>query len=218
MEVKSAYAAPILYAAGAEAEARSRRAGTKEEADRKGGTEAPGDGVQASFKSVNELTNYLRGAYDIVGKGQAAISGRHLRDCLTDEDKRQTLFENLAAADAAAKDAMKNRKGLQSFRVIIDEEGEVTMESSRRTVGFNAAKRARQIAAAKSAGDIRTVMGLLSVDLSQCEDGLRDGACDEAEVEKVKAMIREAERRMAELSGAEATPGEEVAFSVSLLI
>ena len=212
MEVSSNYAASLLYAENATAQKTGAR-GTSAKAK----TEEKKEDASA-FKSLNELTGYLRDTYEVVRNGQAAVSSRHLRDCLTDEDKRKTLFENLAVADAAAKDAAKNRKGLQSFRIRIDEDGEMTMESSRRTVTFNAAKRARQIAAAKSAGDIKTVMGLLSVDLSQCEDGLRDGACDEAEVEKVKAMIREAERRMAELSGAEASPGDEVAFSVSLLI
>ena len=212
MEVSNNYAASLLYAENAAAQKTDARgtsaktkAGEKKEA-------------ASTFKSLNELTGYLRDTYEVVRNGQTAVSSRHLRDCLTDEDKRKMLFENLAVADATARDAAKNRKGLQSFRIRIDEDGEMTMESSRRTVTFNAAKRARQIAAAKSAGDIKTVMGLLSVDLSQCEDGLRDGACDEAEVEKVKAMIREAERRMAELSGKEASPGDEVAFSVSLLI
>ncbi len=225
MEVKSAHTAALFGAAGAPTEkrAKARGAGAKEAAKEEAAESAKGADTRetsggGSFKSVNELTDDLRGAYGIVRNGQAAISARHLRACLTDEEKRRTLFENLAAADAAAKNAAQSRKGLQSFRVRIDEDGEMTMESSRRTVGFNAAKRARQIAAAKCADDIKTVLGLLSEDLAQCEDGLRDGACDEAEVEKVKAMIREAERRMAELSGAEASPGDEAAFAVSLLI
>lgn len=169
-----------------------------------------------SFADKKEFLSYLRDNYRVVKEGHASISDKYLRDCLADEDKQQSLFEKLAAADMALSE-LEEQGGLISMQVEIDEKGEMTLTSGRRTVTFNGTKRARQIAAAQSSSDINTVMNLLQVDLAQCQDGLRDGACDEAEVEKVKAMIERAQQRQGELQGKQDT-GKFDAFSVNLLI
>ena len=105
------------------------------------------------------------------------------------------LFEKLQAADEIYKNAEKN----QNVRVKIDAEGEITVESSKTTVTFNEAKRARQLAAAKNLKDIQALMNLLQTDLSECEEGLKNNWCDEAEVKKVKKMIERAKQKMNEL-------------------
>ena len=77
-------------------------------------------------------------------------------------------------------------------------EQEVT--EGKTTVTFNAEKRARQLAAAKNADDVRIVLALLDEDLSDCESGLKTGACDEEEVEKVKRMIARAKEKLSQVS------------------
>jgi len=102
-----------------------------------------------------------------------------------------------------------------------DEDGEMTVTSSKSTVTFNGEKRARQIAAAQTQGDLQTVMRLLQVDLEQCEAGCKNNACDEAEVQKVKDMIAQAEQRKGELgdtSDKENDPAAKAAFAVNMLI
>ena len=147
------------------------------------------------FSNVNEFTKYLRENYSSVKEGATSISSKYLRDCLKDDEKQQKLFENLKTADEIYKNAEKN----QNVRVKIDSEGEVTVESSKTTVGFNEAKRARQLAAAKNLKDIQALMNLLQTDLSECEEGLKNNWCDEAEVKKVKKMIERAKQKMNEL-------------------
>ena len=66
-------------------------------------------------------------------------------------------------------------------------------------VAFNAEKRARQLAAANSKSQVRVILNLLQIDLEQCEDGVKNQMCDEEEVEKVKAMIERAEKRLNEV-------------------
>ena len=66
-------------------------------------------------------------------------------------------------------------------------------------VAFNADKRARQLAAANSKSQVRAILNLLQIDLEQCEDGVKNQMCDESEVEKVKAMIERAEKRLDEV-------------------
>ena len=115
-----------------------------------------------------------------------------------DEEKRAKLLDNLRVADEML-ESRKDELGFQGMTVEIDENGEMTVTSSKSTVTFNGEKRARQIAAAQTQGDLETVMRLLQVDLEQCEAGCRNNACDEAEVQKVKDMIAQAEQRKGEL-------------------
>ena len=81
-------------------------------------------------------------------------------------------------------------------------------------VAFNAEKRARQLAAANSKSQVRVILNLLQIDLEQCEDGVKNQMCDEEEVEKVKAMIERAEKRLNEVDDNPAAKN----FSVDILM
>jgi hypothetical protein len=78
-----------------------------------------------------------------------------------------------------------------------DDEKEVT--EGKTTVTFNAEKRARQLAAAKNADEVRIVLALLDEDLSDCEAGVKTGGCDEEEVAKVKRMIAKAKEKLSQV-------------------
>lgn len=84
-------------------------------------------------------------------------------------------------------------------------------------VSFNAEKRSRQLASAQTPEQVRTVMALLSKDLSDCKAGLQKGWCDKAEVMKVEAMIQRARNRIAQVAGNEEEPGSG-AFELNMLI
>ena len=169
-----------------------------------------------TFDSVNDLSKYLRQNFDIVKNGQATISNKYLRDSLTDSDKQKKLFENLQAADNALK-SHEGEIGFQGMSISINEDGDMTMTSSKATVTFNESKRAAQLAAVKSVADIRKLMKLLQEDLEDCENGLQNNMCDEAEVEKVKKMIERAQSRMNELSATESKDNQNN-LSIDLLI
>ena len=172
------------------------------------------------FSNTNDLMKYLENQFTVVREHMTSISSKHLKACLGDEEKRAKLIDNLRAADDAY-ESRKDELGFQSVSVEIDENGEMTMTSTKSTVTFNGEKRARQIAAAQTQGDLETVMRLLAVDLEQCEAGCRNNACDEAEVQKVKDMIARAEERKGELgdtSDKENDPAAKAAFAVNMLI
>ncbi len=99
-----------------------------------------------------------------------------------------------------------------------NEEHEVT--EGKTTVTFNAEKRARQLAAAKNADEVRVVLALLSEDLSDCEAGLKTGGCDEEEVEKVKRMIARAKERLSQVSDQPEKEDENTfdAFDIAMLM
>ena len=172
------------------------------------------------FANTNDLMKYLQDQFNVVRQGMTSISSKHLKACLGDEEKRAKLLDNLRVADEIL-ESRKDEIGFQGMTVEIDENGEMTVTSSKSTVTFNGEKRARQIAAAQTQGDLETVMRLLQVDLEQCEAGCRNNACDEAEVQKVKDMIAQAEQRKGELgdtSDKENDPAAKAAFAVNMLI
>lgn len=175
------------------------------------------NGENISFKDSNELSKYLFQNFDVVKGGMTSISSKYLRDCVKDEKKMQSLFDNLSAADASLK-ARQQEIGFQGMRVKIDENGEVTMESSKSTVGFNGEKIKRQMAAAATKNDMKAVLALIEEDIKTLEDGLKNNMCDAAEVEKAKKMLEQAKERMAKLPDRASTPEEQTIMAVNMAI
>ena len=95
----------------------------------------------------------------------------------------------------------KKKKSLLNMKSDKDQSKQTDKPTGK--VVFNESKRSRQLAAAKSADDIKQLLELLKTDLEDCENGLKNEWCDEAEVEKVKKMIERAQKRMNELPDSE---------------
>ncbi|SFW19118.1 hypothetical protein [Selenomonas ruminantium] len=112
----------------------------------------------------------------------------------------------------------KDEVGFQGMQVIIDEDGEVTTESTMRTVSINEDKRRRQIAAAATQGDMQAVLAILAQDLQELEDGYKQNACDAAEVEKAKKLIEQAKQQMGRLPDRPPTLSEQSAMTINTLI
>lgn len=174
-------------------------------------------GTSQAFKNIDELSDYLRDNYQVVSGGMTSISSKYLKKCLTDEDSRNRLFDILRAADESYA-SHKDEVGFQGMNVRVDENGEVTTESSKSTVTVNEGKRSRQIAAAATQKDMQAVIALLEQDLQEVEDGYKQNKCDEAEVEKVKRLLASAKQRMGTLPDREPTQEEEAIMSINMLI
>lgn len=114
------------------------------------------------------------------------------------EENRQLAKELIQAVQAAKTKAEENLEAAEPKKM---QEEEQESERQSGAVAFNAAKRARQLAAASSRAQVQAVLSLLRQDLDDCKYGLENGMCDQAEVDKVKAMIQQAQRRMSEVSG-----------------
>lgn len=174
------------------------------------------------FSNVGDFMQYLSSKFNTVNRGMVKISRSYLKECLTDEEKRKKLFENLKAADEAEAHAKENVKGYQGMKVSINDKGEMEMESYGGWVSVNEGKRSRQIAAAKNTQQVQAVLALLNTDLAQVENGVRNGMSDENEVNKVKALIQKAMKRMSEVKAMENDGGEDTegfdAFSINMLI
>lgn len=159
------------------------------------------DNTYGTFSDKKEFMDYLSGKYPSVKNGIVSISGAYLRECMKDEKKQEELLRLLDDAEYMVKDSEEHVKGYQGMKIRIDDKGNMETETYGSSVGFNEGKRARQLSAAKTVDDVQLVMGLLQKDLTDCQAGLENGACDENEVAKVRAMIARAQQRMAELKG-----------------
>ena len=173
--------------------------------------------AKASFTNTDELSKYLFQNFSVVKGGVAKISAKYLRECTQNPDKLKSLFDNLAAADASLKEK-QGEIGFQGMRITIDENGEVTSESSKSTITINEEKSRRQIAAAATKGDMKRVLALLMQDLQAVEDGLKKNMCDGAEVEKAKKLLEQAKQKMANLPDRAPIPEEQCRMSVNMLI
>ncbi len=91
-------------------------------------------------------------------------------------------------------------------------------ESMGTKVAVNVGKRARMIAAAGTKSEVQTVMQILQGDLSDCQNGLKNGWCDESEVAKVESLIEMANQRMSEVARNEENDSSGLsAFQMSML-
>ena len=91
-------------------------------------------------------------------------------------------------------------------------------ESVGGSVGINAVKLARKLAAAKTQSQIRAIMAEIQSDLRECESGKAQGMdVDEASVEAAERLLQEARQRMGQTENREPTPEEEMASALASL-
>ena len=106
--------------------------------------------------------------------------------------------------------------------VIVSEETKSDSEKETNTVstsvGVNAGKMARKIAAAKTKEQLRMVIAEIKNDMQVVKDAMEKGWCDEAEMDKVNMLMSMAQNRMGQVEDREATPEEENMFAMASLM
>lgn len=166
--------------------------------------------IKTGFTNVNDYSKYLQEKYSYMNTGTVSMEGvpttvtvssAFLKECMDDPEKAKELEENLAAIPDCAKMAVNDSLGnLTSLSYQIDANGNMTCTSSGSSVTVNIEKRARQIASAQTPSEVRMVLSLLNKDLADCKNGVSSGACDEAEVAKVQALLKKAQAKMSMVS------------------
>lgn len=100
-----------------------------------------------------------------------------------------------------------------------DDNEEITSESVSQSIGINAGKLARKLAAAKTKAQVQMVIAEVQQDLAECEAGRENGAIvDENSVQAAQEVLNQANQRLNEVDDREATPEEEMAFSLAGLM
>ena len=111
---------------------------------------------------------------------------------------------------------IKNEEVIVSEETKSDSEKETTTVST--SVGVNAGKMARKIAAAKTKEQLRMVIAEIKNDMQVVKDAMEKGWCDEAEMDKVNMLMSMAQNRMGQVEDREATPEEENLFAMASLM
>ena len=174
---------------------------------------------QTGTHSLHQLEESLSSQYEAYSKGMVNISKTFLRACLSDEEKMGKLHEMLKSVDDMYEDAKNGGiKGFLGMSAKINAEGELETETYGGSVAVNETKRLAQIANSKTVTDIKVVMNLLAKDLDDCKSGLRQGLCDEEEVNKVKRLIEKAQKRQMEIQAGDSGSDDEENLTINLLM
>ena len=131
---------------------------------------------------------------------------------LGDEEMRR-LGSAAKAADALQDAAQKSKEADEEE---VEDEG---MSGGRSSVGINAAKLARMLAAAKTRTQVQAVIAKIQSDLQECEAGRQQGAeVDEDLVKAAESLLQEAKSKLSSAENREATPEEEMASALASLM
>ena len=156
-----------------------------------------------------------------------------LQDMTDNAEKiRQEKLEERKKAEAELKEHFGDRfKGFsvkwleedaKAEEMAETEDTETSSEEESETisgkVGVNVGKTARKIAAAKTTSQLRAVIAEIKGDMQEVKAGIEKGWCDESEMEKVNALMAQAQNRMGQVEDREATPEEENMFVMASLM
>lgn len=108
-------------------------------------------------------------------------------------------MQELADSDIEAQEDQIVSEEKDDEKVSGEQDDQSVSEGRSGKVAVNEGKRRRQIAAAKSQGQVQQVLALLQKDLSDCKAGLEKGWCDQSEIAKVEALINSAKARMSQV-------------------
>ena len=138
------------------------------------------------------------------------------------ERKQETLESGELALDSDDMRVMgaaaEPSESTASASVSGEEAEETASESVGGSVGINAAKLARKLAAAKTHSQIRAIMAEIQSDLRECENGAAQGMdVDEASVEAAERLLQEARQRMGQAENREPMLEEEMASALASL-
>lgn len=96
---------------------------------------------------------------------------------------------------------------------------EVTSEKTSTSMGINAGKLARMLAAAKTRSQVRAVIALIESDIKECDAGKAQGAdVDESSYKAAQRLLEQARSDLNKADDREATPQEEMAQALASLM
>lgn len=133
--------------------------------------------------------------------------------------KQEDTTETVEAETDLPEDAENSLSSDIPEEETVDDNEEITSESVSQSIGINAGKLARKLAAAKTKAQVQMVIAEVQQDLAECEAGRENGAIvDENSVQAAQEVLNQANQRLNEVDDREATPEEEMAFSLAGLM
>ena len=158
------------------------------------------------YKSIYNLTNNCK---DTAESADEPVSDTPERD----------LVEFSAEGLAANAEKHQQEEETVEDDEAVESDGEIESESVGVSMGINAAKLARMLAAAKTRSQMQTVMEMIQSDLRECSAGKEKGYdVDEASVSAAESLLEEAKSRMSSAEDREPTSQEEMMSALASLM
>lgn len=166
-------------------------------------------------ENLSAFTDLVRQGYENAVKSAQAAGGKLLSYSETwsidgegnlnmvssgtvEYDSGTEAWEKIRKETLERMEQTRQEKALEEAEHGGEDEEEVSERQGGR-VGVNQGKRARQIAAAKTRDQVQQVIALLRQDLADCKAGLENGWCDEAEIDKVEALLSSAQSKLSQV-------------------
>lgn len=134
------------------------------------------------------------------------------------EEHTEAAKENLAGEAKESQEADEDKEAETSKSKDKSEEN----EERKGSVAVNVGKRNRQISAAKNLAQIQMVLSLVQKDVSDCKNGKQQGMCDDDEIAKAEALMKQAQEKLSEIRGQSTEEQEEnekdLSFYTTLLL
>ena len=138
------------------------------------------------------------------------------------QDRVEFSAEGLAANEAGNpqdEETVVSEEEIAEEETPATEDDEIESEKVSGSVGINAAKLARMLAAAKTRSQVQAVMELIQSDLRECDAGKEQGLdVDEESVKAAESLLEEAKSRMSSAEDREPTPQEEMMSAIASLM
>ena len=139
-----------------------------------------------------------------------------------ERDRVEFSAEGLAANEAEKtqdEEIAVSEENTEEEEPVGSEDDEIESESVGVSMGINAAKLARMLAAAKTRSQVQAVMEMIQSDLRECSAGKEQGYdVDEASVSAAESLLEEAKSRMSSAEDREPTPQEEMMSALASLM
>lgn len=139
-------------------------------------------------------------------------------DCveLASQSARDTF--TLTGSQSVDDQADKDPETVKNYAEVIENNSEEESTTVSGSVAVNVGKTARKIAAARTKAQLRAILAEIKADMQEVKAGMSKGWCNESELEKVNSLLAMAQNRMGKVEDREATPEEEMMFSLASLM
>ena len=124
----------------------------------------------------------------------------------------------LTVFESVDKPTDKDSEAVKNHAEVIENNSEEESTTVSGSVAVNVGKTARKIAAARTKAQLRAILAEIKADMQEVKAGMNKGWCDESELEKVNFLLTMAQNRMGKVEDREATPEEEMMFSLASLM
>lgn len=175
--------------------------------------------MNINHTSASYPRTYMQAAYQ-PEKPVRIIEAEKLYEAGNAEHARRSTQDTfvLTVSESVDEPTGKDPDAVKNHAEVIENNSEEESTTVSGSIAVNVGKTARKIAAARTKAQLRAILAEIKADMQEVKAGMSKGWCDESELEKVNSLLTMAQNRMGKVEDREATPEEEMMFSLASLM